>query len=623
MMLPVPRHLTANEKQYCLSPEKLILLNSPQPQSLRFSAAVFQRALGASTGMFWDVVASTSTPTEQVGLTLHLLPGPALHPQGYKLEITPKGIMISSQDEAGIYYGICTLIQVLESSIEQKGTSYSLPCLFANDWPDFPVRGVLLDISRDKVPTMETLFDLVDMLARWKINQLQLYMEHTFAYQNHPKVWANSSPMTGQEILELDAFCQDRYIELVPCQQSAGHMHRWLTHDQYAPLAETHGQFMAPWGELAQGPFSLCLIDPDSLELITQLYNELLPNFTSKIFNVGCDETSDLGLGRSKEACEKLGIGRVYLDYLIKIYKEVKARNFTMQFWGDVIIQYPELISELPKDVIALEWGYDKNHPFAEHCDLFASTSIPFYVCPGTSSWGSLAGCTDNALGNLLNAAENGIKFGAIGYLNTDWGDFGHWQVLPVSYLGFAAGAGYSWALEANCDLDIRKSVSWHAFRDPTGVMGDVAYDLGNIYRNIGFEPFNSSGLFWILLWPQVKTEFYSQLPQTDFQHAISTIDLAMDAITKAKMARTDAELILDEYRNTARLLRHACRRGLLLKNKVDAEADGLRRELDVDMRDIIAEHKRIWLARNRPGGLDDSVGRLELTRAEYAVSDN
>jgi len=623
MVLPLPRHMQLADHEFMMPPEKLILLNSSRPQALRFTATRFQRALKAITRMNWEIVTSTATPTEQIGLTLRLLPGPAVHPQGYKLEITPEGMIVSSQDEAGIYYGICTLIQVLDSSIKNKGDHYSLPCLRIDDWPDYPIRGVMLDISRDKVPTTKTLFELVDLLSGWKINQLQLYIEHTFAYRNHPEVWENSSPMTGQEILELDAYCRDRYIELVPQQQSAGHMQRWLIHDRYAHLAETHGYFMAPWGEQTQGPFSLCPIDPGSVELMRQLYNELLPHFTSKMFNVCLDETTDLGVGRSKEACEKLGIGGVYLDYLLKIYREVKARGYTMQFWGDVLIQHPELISELPQDIIVLEWGYEANHPFSEHCDSYAVAGLPFYVCPGTSAWGSVAGRTNNALGNLLNAAENGLKYGAIGYLNTDWGDFGHWQVLPISYIGFAVGAAYSWALEVNRDLNVRHAVSWHAFRDRTGAMGDVAYDLGNVYRSLGFEPFCSSVLFWILLWPLEKFRAFINLPLDAYRRAESAIEESMVPIAKAKIERPDSTLILDEYRNTARLLRHACRRGLLLTNSKGFDVARFQRELDTDMGEIIAEYKRIWLARNRPGGLKDSVGRLEARRTEYTISDS
>ena len=94
------------------------------------------------------------------------------------------------------------------------------------------------------------------------------------------------------------------------------------------------------------------------------LFDELLPHFTSKQFNVGCDETFDLGQGRSKEECERRGTERVYLDYLLQIHNEVAERGYTMQFWGDIIVQRPDLVPELPRDSIALEWGYEADHPF-------------------------------------------------------------------------------------------------------------------------------------------------------------------------------------------------------------------------------------------------------------------
>jgi len=113
-----------------------------------------------------------------------------------------------------------------------------LVCIDINDWPDFPNRGVLLDISRDKVPTMKTLYELVDLLSEWKINQFQLYTEHTFAYRNHGVVWDKAGPMTGEEILALDMYCRERFVELVPNQNSFAHMERWLKHKEYLHLAE-------------------------------------------------------------------------------------------------------------------------------------------------------------------------------------------------------------------------------------------------------------------------------------------------------------------------------------------------------------------------------------------------
>lgn len=609
LLLPRPRNLTRAGDDFTLTDQMLILLDSPTPRALRSAAARFQRALSEYAGFTWEVVASAATPTSLLGLTLRIAPRGAPRPQGYELSLTPDGLLVEAHDEAGIFYGVCTLIQIVQQCGRQ------LPCLRISDWPDFPARGVMLDVSRDKVPAMDTLFALVDVLAGWKINQLQLYTEHTFAYRNHPEVWAKASPFTGQEILELDAYCRERFVELVPNQNSFGHMERWLTHPRYAPLAETTGRFRLPWGEEREGPFGLCPLDPGCLELLHGLYDELLPHFSSRMFNVGCDETFDLGQGRSKDECVRRGTGRVYLHFLLKIYGAVRARGRTMQFWGDIVRQHPELVPELPKEVVALEWGYESNHPFDAHGARFAAAGIPYYVCPGTSSWCSIAGRTDNVLANLLNAAENGLKHGAVGYLNTDWGDGGHWQYLLASYTGFAGGAAYSWALESNRGTDIARAASAYAFRDPTGAMGRAAFDLGNVYRAIGLEPPNSSALFWILRWPlELVRGYRDTVPPDVLRHTLDTIDRAMAPLAGANSQRPDAALLHREFAMTARLLKHACRRALFAYEPDPALAAAL----EGDMREAAEEYRALWLARNRPGGLEDSIAPLEKVRADY-----
>ena len=498
LLLPAPRRISLTGDSLTLSPGLLILVDQANPQAIRRAGLRFQAALQKTVGLHWELVASAAAPLNLLGIVLRLAPERVPQPQGYRLHVPPAGpVLIEGHDPAGIFYGVCTLAQVLE----QTGPSRQIPCMEVQDWPDIAARGVMLDVSRDKVYSMETLYELVDRLAGWKINQLQLYTEHTFAYRNHPEVWQHASPITGEEILALDAYCRERFVELAPNQNSFGHMHRWLTFPRYADLAEIHGEIHMPWGTL-NGPFSLAPEHPGSLALINSLYDELLPHFSSRILNVGCDETFDLGQGASREICAQRGTGQVYLDFLLKIYESVHRRGFTMQFWGDIILQHSELVPLLPRDVIALSWGYEANHPFDREGAAFAASGVPFYVCPGTSAWNTLAGRTHNTLGNLLNAAENGLKHGAIGYLNTDWGDHGHWQTPPVSYLGYAAGAGLSWCVESNRANPWAEAVSRFAFDDPTGVMGQVAYNLGNVYRAVGLEPSNSSALFWMLAYP-------------------------------------------------------------------------------------------------------------------------
>jgi hexosaminidase len=612
LLLPAPRRLTLEDGVHTLAEGQLILLDYKDSQALLSTALRFQRALQNHCGLRWDITGSPAVPAQLVGLALRVHPDFQIPDQGYELSISPQAINIKARDLPGAFYGVCTLIQV----VEQRGRH--LPYARVVDWPDFTARGVLLDVSRGRVPTMETLYNLVDQLAGWKINQLQLYTEHAFAYRQHPEVWADVTPITGQEAMELDVFCHERFVELVPNQQSFGHLAPWLNHPRYRHLAEVKEGFQTPWG-YRQGAFSLCPTDPESIRFLHGLYAELLPHYSSHMFNVGGDETWDLGQGRSQEACERVGKSRVYLDFLLQIYQEVKNFGRMPQFWGDIIVDHPELIPELPQDMIALEWGYEAAHPFDLHGARFAASGIPFYVCPGTSSWCSISGRTDNAIGNLLSAAENGLKHGAVGYLITDWGDYGHWQAWPISYLGLAAGAAYAWSLASNRQVQLAKVLSWHAFRDMRGAAGQVAFDLGNVYRAVGIEPHNSSVLFWILQRPLEQIHAYPDLSPATFEHALRVIDVALDPLESAKMERQDGELILRELRLMARLLRHACRRGILALEDDPSRTARLQSELGADLTSLIADFRYVWLQRNRLGGLSQSMARLEKLREEYA----
>jgi hypothetical protein len=532
------------------------------------------------------------------------------HAQGYVLQIEPSNVSIRAHDPAGAFYGRQTLAQL------RRQFSRELPCLHIEDWPDFPARGVMLDISRDKVPTMQTLFMLADLFASMKINQLQLYTEHTFAYSQHEEVWRGASPMTADEIRQLDAFCRERFIELVPNQNSFGHMERWLKHDRYKPLAEKPDGFMFPWNFWHEGGFSLNPLDPRSIELIEGLYDELLPNFTSKMFNVGCDETFDVGLGKSKAECERRGKERVYLDFLLKIHDAVTKRGRRMQFWGDIILHNPELIRELPRDVIALNWGYD-HHPFEKETRAFADAGVEFYVCPGTSSWMSISGRTDVAIENLRSAAQHGLKNGATGYLNTDWGDWGHLQYLPISFLGFAYGAACSWCLETNRDFPLPRVLDLHVFHDSASVMGKLVYDFGNVYQAVKTPMSMSSRLFWAFVGTKERRNLFETVTNEEFDDADGRIADAIRPLAHSKMNRPDADLIEREIRTAADMLRHACDRGRWLRNPSENRTSRLCSGLEK----LIGQHRALWQYRNRPGGLPDSLARLEVPLADYATS--
>jgi hypothetical protein len=561
------------------------------------------QALEQDLGPRWRPVLRDPVDTNpDAPIQFALRPG-ATPPQGYTLAITGAAIRATAGDRAGLFYAAMTLRQLLRVAGDL------LPACRIEDAPDFPVRGVMLDISRDKVPTLATLFALVAQLAEWKINHLELYTEHTFAYRRHPAVWQGASPMTAEEVRALDAYCQAHCIELVPNQNSFGHMERWLKLPAYNDLAECpRGGAPIPWGGVTPGPVGLNPTDPRALALLHELYAELLPNFTSRSINVGCDETFDLGHGRSRDEVARRGAGRVYLDFLHKIHQLARAHGRTMLFWGDIILHHPELVPELPSDCVALEWGYEANHPFAEHAALFAGAGIPFYVCPGTSAWNSLAGRTHNMLANLLAAATHGRQHGAQGYLITDWGDHGHWQSLPVSFSGFLYGAALAWGTAANRDLPLTAALNQHVFEDEAGVLGDLTLRLGDAYRRCGIERGNSTELFHLLAHGRTRPIGAGVTPAT----LGAVRDVAGEALLRlphARSQRPDASWLRDETEQTACLLIHACQRGIHRLENPDAplETPLLAR----DREELLERQAQVWLRRNRPGGLADSLQRM------------
>ncbi len=617
LFLPQPRQIDLSSSVTSLPVQAVIVIPDSR---LFFEAQTAQQQL-ATAGVRWPIVAGTHAQTHGLTLALDATIAPA---QGYRLEIHNGLITLVGADLDGIWNGICTLRQLITQ------TGLNVPDVTIHDWPDFPVRGIMLDISRDKVPTMPTLYALIDKLASWKFNQVQIYMEHTFAYSRHPQVWAEASPMTGEEILALDEFCRQRHIELVPNQNSLGHMERWLKHDAYKPIAESPDGYVGHFGDHlgeVRPATSLNPLDPGSIELMSGLYDELLPHFRSSLFNVGGDEPWEFGQGRSKEEVDRRGRGRVYVDYLLKLYAEAKKRGRTMMFWADVIIKYPELIPEMPKDVIAFEWGYYAGHPYSIHSPMFAQSGIPFYVCPGTSSWNSFAGRTTNMKANILDAAQTGLEYGASGLLVTDWGDRGHWQPLPVSYPGFAYGAAIAWAAEANVNLDLPAVLDLFMFADAAGVTGKALCDLGDLYLLPGLEYPNGSLLFFLLQMKRenletfisnldnhvVKDKFFG-IDSATMRTGLAQIEAILQSLANARMQCSDAEIVRDEIVQVANLLAHACRRGLFLKDETGWGA----RELLQDLEMLFTQQRLNWLARNRPGGLKDSIARFEPVIGEY-----
>jgi len=588
-IFPAPKHVDMLAHVSVATPVDLKLMNHADANDGECFCRGF--SLASQKPVTLPIIGTDGTP-------ILLLSSSTIPADGYRLSILNDSIRIESSSAGGFQYAGTTFGQLIELY------PITLPGMIVFDVPAFPRRGVMLDISRNKVPTMATLYELVDRLARWKINHLQLYTEHTFAYASHPEIWKGASPMTGEEIRKLDDYCRMLNIDLAANQNSFGHLHRWLNHPDYRHLAECPNGYMTPWGEQRKGPFSLNPLHPGSIELLAGLYDELLPNFSSTLFNVGCDETFDLGQGASRSECETLGKGRVYFTFLRKINDLVKARGMTTMFWGDIVLNHPELIPELDKESIALVWGYEAGHPFQDQCRAFADAGIPYWVCPGTSNWNSITGRFDNAIANLDSAAKAGTAHGASGFLITEWGDNGHWQTMPTTCVALAVGASTAWCGKAPDATDLKSQID-HA---------DVVIDLGRIYLDAGFPLDNTSPLFPLIRFSEPANVIDRWSVEALAQAGLH-VEKALAGIPHAVGAESARKLWRDEIQLGGEMLRHAIHRGLWLKaGKPPDEAPNLSGQ----MRHIRDELQRLWLLRNREGGLSESLEPLAMRQREY-----
>jgi hypothetical protein len=302
----------------------------------------------------------------------------------------------------------------------------------------------------------------------------------------------------------------------------------------------------------------------------------------------------------------------VYLDFLKGIHREVAACGRQMMFWGDIVLNHRELIGELPKDVIALNWGYEAEHPFEREARSFARAGVRFYVCPGTSTWMTMVGRHDNALANLRAAAKAGKRHGAEGYLVTDWGDGGHPQSLAVSYTCYAAGAALSWCAKSFDEKLLVPVLSRDVFKDSTGQIARTAFELGLAHRKFKFKAPNLTPFGAVIAAPPPRLrelvcrdglKYYQKIHSKNIRAALGEVEKQRQRLKSTRPTTASSKVLKLELEFAARMAVVSCKYMLWQQARItrraseqDALKKGLLRELEALERDF----RRYWLRRNK-----------------------
>lgn len=466
--LPQPKKLSKAEGVFRLGLTTPIVL-AALPQSCLLYAKLLQKEIQEATGLCLEITAGKS---KEGAVVLALDSG--VEKGHYILSVAPSQVLISSADDEGLLHGAMTLCQW----IRRHGAI--LPCLSIEDWPDLYNRGYYLDCSRGRVPTLEMLKKYADLLVRYKINQWQLYIEHTYLFEGLSEAWRHDTPLTAQEIMELDRYCNERHIELVPSLSTFGHMYEILSTKTMSDYCELENSESQPFGYIAtEWHHTLNVAHPNALPWILSLIDEYQALFTSKKFNICCDETFDLGTGRSKQLVEEKGKETVYVEHVAALCNHLLSKGIQPQFWGDIIWRHPETYERIPKGTVCLNWGYRPDQP-EDEIRALAEVGATQYTCSGVCAWKYLIPLYETAFLNNRAMSSHARKYKAIGQLNTDWGDWGHMSHPTLAIPGIIYGATFAWNAD-NVDFDaMNQAIGLLEFGDRSGQLLEGMNILSN-----------------------------------------------------------------------------------------------------------------------------------------------
>ena len=507
--------------------------------------------------------------------------------EAYRLTVTPDLIEIASRGAAGAFYGIQSLRQLIRSG--------DVPCLEIEDEPDFPFRGFYHDVTRGRVNKLEKLKKIADTLSYFKINSLQLYIEDAFLFREFDGILTEDEAMTAEETAEFEEYCHERFIELVPSLSTFGHLFTLLQSDRYNYISELgeHEMTMNYWME-KQWHHTVDVYHPDTIKVIGSMIEQYIPLFRSKYFNICCDETMDLCSGKNAGRDK----GKAYFYHLSKLIDIVKSHGKTVMMWGDECMARPgEAKEKLPKDTVVLNWCYRKevNEWIPK---FYYDLGFSQIVCPGVSGWDNFIENVDTSAGNISSFAAHAKKYGALGILNTNWGDFGHVCNFNCNLYGMAFGAEKSWNVDAPTDEEYERTASLLLYGVTGFNMADTLRALGKASESCNWSRF--------VMWHSdntiggKQTELKYREDGGSAEDAIKAVDICKEEIEKMKSLGRDDEVISDLILAAEAL--SLMNREVLFVNGVEGYGDGAALQADFD--EWLERYSAAWLRGDKISGL-------------------
>jgi len=434
--------------------------------------------------------------------------------ESYILEVTDSGIKVSSKTPKGIFYGVVSLIQLIETS--KKNAILGMKII---DWPDLEIRGISDDIARGQVSIVENFKRIIDFLADYKMNTYMIYIEDVIELSAYPSIGKNRGALTKSEIKEIVNYAKENYIEVIPIFQTLGHYENILTTEEFVDLAEF------------PGGATLSITEEKTYTFLENCLKEIFELFPSKYIHIGADESWDVGLGKAKEVVSGSSLAKVHANHYKRVNDICKKYNKKVMMYGDIILNHPKILEELPKEITIIDWHYRPDF-FYPSTVTFSKSNYEYIVSPSVWNFLTIFPANFNAVPNIIRLTNDGIQNGAKGMINSNWGDYGAETFKETIFYGYAWSAQCSWNYLASdinkfnenfCKLfygsdDYRLPEIYEALNSPNSIT-----TWHELWRH-PLLPFKESS------WWEIKSTPYSKISWID-----SRMNKAKEQINEAK----------------------------------------------------------------------------------------
>lgn len=340
---------------------------------------------------------------------------------------------------------------------------------------NFDTLGIMLDMSRNAVMSMESLETMLPLMKKMGFNMVMLYTEDTFEVDGEPYFGYMRGRYSKEELKKIDALCQSLGMELIPCVQTLAHLGTALR-----------------WGKIPRDCGDIVLCDEErTYEFIENMFKTVSECFSSRKIHIGMDEANMLGRGSHLDKFGYESVHSIIKRHLDRVVPMAKKYWDDVLIWSDMYFyswnngqyriprrQVPqEVIDSVHPDVTQVFWDYRQFtvDGYSAMIENHYQMTDKIWYAGGVWCWFGFAPYNQFSLKSMLPAIEACKQNKVRDIFLTMWGDNGHecsrYGILPSLFHLACVAKGIE-------DEDVIKS----KFKRLTGVEYDdfMALDLPN-----------------------------------------------------------------------------------------------------------------------------------------------